>query len=90
MSFVAAHSDDTLAPITSCGRAREWAFRASDVRANQARIAFSLKDQASRHIGRMDVFSNLVHMLTNGSTSLIDLQNITSAGDTLQSGRVCS
>ena len=76
----------TLAPITRGGRAREWAFRASEVRANRARIAFSFADQASRHIGRMDGFSNLVHLLTNENASLMGLPNITSAGDTLQSG----
>ena len=56
------------------------------MRANRARIAFSFADQASRHIGRMDGFSNLVHLLTNENASLMGLPNITSAGDTLQSG----
>ena len=73
-----------LSRRSSGGRTCEWAFRASEVRANQARI-FSFADRAFRHIGRMDGLSNSVHLLANRNASLTGLPNITSAGNTLQS-----
>ena len=56
------------------------------MRANRARIAFSFADQASRNIGRLDGFSNLVYniMLTIENAYLVGLPNIISEGDTLQ------